>query len=133
MNAANHRRPARRGFTLVEVLITLVILGLLVASAYEVFSSGADDARYQTMRNHQQVIRKAIEQYRARNRRWPPSLEALTRKYLSRVPDDPLTGFDGNDWLVLGPSGNPSDPTSWTPAASPPPDGIYDIRSSSGL
>jgi general secretion pathway protein G len=110
----------------------LIILALLVGSAYEVYTSGVDNARFQTMRNHQVMLRKAIEQYHARTQRYPPSLEALTRKYLNRVPDDPLTASEGNDWMVIGPSGDPTDPNSWFPATTPPPEGIFDVRSSSG-
>lgn len=113
--------------------MTLVILALIVGAAYQVFNSGAEDARYQSMRNNQVLLQKAIEQYRARNRRWPPSLEALTRKYLNRVPDDPMTAFEGNDWLVMGPGRDPSDSQAWTKATSPPASGIARVRSSSGL
>lgn len=117
--------------------MVLIILALLVNAAYETYQSGVDNARFQTMRNHQKMLRKAIEQYQARTQRYPPSLEALTRKYLNRVPDDPLTPGSGNDWLVIGPNDDPTDPLSWVPAVPPPggslpPEGIYDVRSSSG-
>ncbi len=122
----------RSGFTIIEVLMVLIILGLLVSSAYEVYQSGVDTARYQTMRNHQTMLRKSIEQYHARTQRYPPSLEALTRKYLNRIPDDPLTASPENDWLVIGPNADASDSASWTIATSPPLEGIFDVRSSSG-
>jgi len=42
--------------------MVLIILALLVGAAYEVYSSGVDDARFQTMRNHQSMLRKAIDE-----------------------------------------------------------------------
>lgn len=117
--------------------MVLIILALLVNAAYETYQSGVDNARFQTMRNHQKMLRKAIEQYHARTQRFPPSLETLTRKYLNRVPDDPLTPRSGNDWLVIGPDDDPTDPLSWVPAdpsggTTLPAAGIFDVRSSSG-
>lgn len=130
----NPRPPrGRGGFTIVEVLMVLIILSLLVGSAHEVYNSGVDNARFQTMRNHRSLLRKAIEQYHASTQRYPPSLETLTRKYLSRIPDDPLTPYVGNDWLVIAPNADPSDAASWQAADSPPPAGIFDVRSSSGM
>lgn len=125
------RNASRLGFTLVEVMITLIILGMIVNVAYQSFDTGVDDARFQTSRSNQNLLRRAISQYHARTRAYPPSLETLTRKYINRVPDDPLTAYVGNDWLMLAPSGDPSDPTSWT--TQPPPLGVFDVRSASGL
>jgi general secretion pathway protein G len=113
--------------------MVLIILSMLVGVAQEVYTSGVDNARFQTMRSHQSMLRRAIEQYHARTQRYPASLNALTRKYLSRVPDDPLTPFVGNDWLVISPSDDPSQSASWTSASTPPMEGIFDVRSSSGM
>lgn len=135
-------RP-QAGFTIVEVLVVLLILGLIVNSAYQVYNSSVDNARYHTMRSQVALMRKAIEQYHATSGNWPPSLEALTQKYMNRVPDDPLTGTEGNDWMVIGPGSDRSDLSTgtWWPAkdlSSIPPThpltrGIYDVRSSTGI
>ena len=123
--APQRSRMPSAGFTLVEVMVTMIILALIVNVAYQSFDTGVDDARFQTSRANQSILRRAISQYQSRTQTFPPSLETLTRKYINRVPDDPLTSFVGNDWLMISPSGDPSNPTSWT--TNPPPAGIFDI------
>jgi len=125
----NHRRKS--GFSLLEVLIVLSILGTLVAGIYAVYDTSVHSARVNSMRAKRRAVKEAIEQYYARYDTYPPSLEALTKTYLSRIPDDPMTNFYGNDWLVHGPIST----ESWISSLSTsiPAGGVYDIRSASGL
>ena len=121
------------GFSLLEILIVCSILAIVVGGVYGIYESSIDNTRFQQMRANQKVLQLAIEQYRAKTGRLPSSLESLTRGYLNRVPDDPTTQFEGNDWLVIGPNDNPRSVNAWRPSTSPPPDGIFDIRSRSEL
>jgi general secretion pathway protein G len=125
--------PGRGGFSLLEVLIVVTILAVVVGGVYGIYETSVENARNQQMRANQKIIQLAIEQYKAKTNRFPSSLEALTRGYLNRVPDDPTTAYSGNDWLVIGPNDNPRSVTSWRPATSPPSDGIFDVRSRSEL
>lgn len=128
------RRCRRPAFTLVEILVTLTIVGALVGGVYSLYDTSVENARVQQMRANLKIIKQAIEQYHARNGSFPTSLEVLTQKYLTQVPDDPLTSYTGNDWLVIGPTGNPMNPNDWKPAAKEPlPNGIFDVKSSSGF
>lgn len=133
---SNHPPLHRRrlpGFSLLEVLIVCSILAMVVGGVYGIYESSIENTRFQQMKANQKALQLAIEQYRAKTGRFPSSLEALTRGYLNRVPDDPTTQFFGNDWLVIGPNDNPRSVNAWRPSTSPPTEGIYDIRSRTEL
>lgn len=112
--AAMRARSAVRGFTLVELLITVAILALLAGGAMSFADLAVKRTQEQELRSALRQIREAIDAYKAaadarRIRRsaddsgYPPSLAALTegvpeeghprgRKiyFLRRLPRDPL-------------------------------------------
>lgn len=126
------RRPGV-GFSLLEVLVVAAIIAVVVSGVYGIYESSVDNSKMQQMRANQKAIQMAIEQFHGRTSRYPTSLDILTRGYLSSVPDDPTTDYQGNDWMVIGPNADPRSAAAWRPATSPPGDGIFDVRSSSSL
>ena len=58
-------KSARRAFTLVEILIVVVILGILAAVVVPQFTSAADDANDATVRSQLQTLRSQVELYKA--------------------------------------------------------------------
>lgn len=74
----NHARIVRqRGFTLVEILIVVIILGILAAIVIPQFSNASDDARKSSLSGQLQTLRSQIELYRLQHRgQFPPSLVA---------------------------------------------------------
>ena len=60
-----------RGFTLIEILIVVVILGILAAVIIPQFTNAADDASISSARTQLQSMRSQIELYRAREGGYP--------------------------------------------------------------
>ena len=55
------------GFTLVELMVVVLIIGILVAVAIPIFNSASDSARVRTCQSNQRTIEGAIQQYNAAN------------------------------------------------------------------
>ncbi|MDO8914930.1 MAG: type II secretion system protein [Coriobacteriia bacterium] len=53
------------GFTLVELMVVVLIIGILVAIAIPVFNNAAASARLKTCMSNQRLIEGAIQTYRA--------------------------------------------------------------------
>jgi len=67
----NIRRAAARGFTLIEILIVVVILGILAAVIIPQFTNAADDATISSARTQLQTMRSQVELFRAQTGSYP--------------------------------------------------------------
>ena len=61
------RNPVKRGFTLIEILIVVVILGILAAIIVPQFTNAAQDAGISSARSQLQTMRSQIELFRVQN------------------------------------------------------------------
>ena len=90
----------RSAFTLIEILIVVVILGILAAIVVPQFTNAADDANDASVRSQLQTLRSQIELYRAQNPTSNPVgadttpvwNNMLDGDYLTTAPLNPLTG-----------------------------------------
>ena len=87
----------RRGFTFVEVLIVVTIIGILSTIALPSFQLAVTKAKEAALKENLFILRDVIDQYYADQERYPPTLvELVEKRYLRRVPVDPITGRDGS-------------------------------------
>lgn len=86
----------RKGFTLVELLVVVLILGALAAIAIPRISQSADQAKKNACRTNINLINSQIELYYANNDgQWPASLETITGSdeyFPDGAPVCPITG-----------------------------------------
>lgn len=104
MNKSLPQSAVQRGFTLIEVMVVIVILGVLAALVVPKVMGRPDEARVVAARQDIASIMQALKLYKLDNRRYPASsqgLQALVQKptteplpdnwksYLERLPLDP--------------------------------------------
>jgi len=70
------RRVVRneKGFTLVELLIVVIILGILAAVAIPQFGNSTDDAKLQTLNSNLSTLRAAVELYYQHHGEYPGAM-----------------------------------------------------------
>ncbi len=64
---------AKSGFTLVEILIVVVILGILAAIVIPQFTDASTEAKYSSLASNLQMLRAQIELYKIQHNDNPPS------------------------------------------------------------
>ena len=105
-----HAGAVRRGFTLLEMLVVLVIIGLLVGLVGPRLFSKVDQSKVTTAQTQVKLLRGAVESLRLDIGRYPSADEGLT--LLSRVPSEAAVasrwrGPYLDDVLPLDPWGAP--------------------------
>ena len=84
----------RAGFTLVEVLVTLVIIALLVAAVFPTLTRQIDDAEPTRLANDLSSIRTGIEVFQTNVRTSPADIEDLITVMTTSPTEDDLFGID---------------------------------------
>ena len=102
------------GFTLLELMIVVSIIGILTTLAVPSYQSSVVKAKEAALRQDLSTLRDVLDQHKADQGKYPPSLSALVSTgYLRGIPKDPFTGVA----------------TTWQEISDPVEGGVVDIFS----
>ena len=109
-------RPVRRaeaGFTLVEIMVVIVIIGILATLVVPNVVGSSDEARISKAQSDCAALATSVKLYRSNKGRLPDSLDALASDeekgkswHIENLPKDPwdsayeLRELEGKDWEV---------------------------------
>lgn len=88
------RRTVRKAFTLVEILIVVVILGILAAIVVPQFTNATQDAQSGNLKAQLSSLNRQLELYRAKNNGAVPDVDDLwetliAQNYIKDIPVNP--------------------------------------------
>ena len=98
---AGRRKGGEGGFTLVELMIVMAIIGILVSIAVPSYVRVVRTAKEATLREDLHTMRTAIDSYTVDKEKAPQGLDDLVQAgYLKAIPNDPMTSR--NDTWITG-------------------------------
>lgn len=90
-------RIAARGFTLIEIMVVVVIMGILAALVVPKLMGRTDDARIIAARQDIATVMQALKLYKLDNQRYP-----TTEQGLQSLITKPTSGPAANGWKSGG-------------------------------
>ena len=102
---------------MIELVVVMAIIALLVSIAAPRYFRSVERARENVLRQNLSLMRDAIDKFNSDNGRYPETIaELAAKRYIRKVPDDPVTGSEDTWVLVKPPEGSGLS-------------GVYDIKS----
>jgi general secretion pathway protein G len=97
------KRNNKRGFTLVEILIVVIILGILAAIVIPQFTNASTSARTSSVQSTLQSIRSQIELYKIQHNDTPPAVTGLMTSLTGPTDTTGNTSTTNNATFTWGP------------------------------
>jgi general secretion pathway protein G len=109
------RARVRKAFTLVEILIVVVILGILAAIVVPQFTSATQDAQGGNIQTQLSTLQQAMELYKAKNNAYPDIVangwvDLVNGGYLKSDAKNPV---NGSATVIAGTAGSATDGWHW--------------------
>jgi general secretion pathway protein G len=128
------RRAANeRGFTLIELIVVVTIIGILAGLAVVQVKYAQRKAREAALMDNLHSMRTAIDNFYADKQRYPNDLNELVPNYLRKIPADPMTGQVDWETVMDDPMSQTSDSGEFMSAETDPQamtqPGIVDVKS----
>ena len=87
------KKRGNAGFTLLEMIIVMIIMGILLSIALPIYNQSLVKARESVLKNDLFELRKLLTQYTLDKQKAPQALEDLVSAgYIKAIPKDPMTG-----------------------------------------
>jgi general secretion pathway protein G len=89
-----------KGFTLIELIIVMAIIGILVVIAIPNYTRAVQRAKEAVLKEDLHTMRTAIDSYTVDKEKAPQGLDDLVQAgYLKAIPVDPMTGHS-DTWIT---------------------------------
>lgn len=132
----NQRRQRRqlqgcgqRGFTLLELIIVVAIVGILATIAMPAMKDMPRRANEAVLKTNLHTLRDVIDQHYGDKGKYPTSLEQLVEAgYLRKVPIDPITKRS-DTWILVPEEVDPDSPRPESDENEDGQPGIVDVHS----
>ena len=121
------RRTSQSGFSLIELMVVVTIIGVLAGIAVVNVKNAQRKAREAALRDSLYKMRTAIDNFYADKQRNPSDLNELVPNYLKYVPKDPITMDE--DWEQVMEQPDPDAPENLDAEGNPVAPGIVDVKS----
>ncbi|HKI05367.1 MAG TPA: type II secretion system protein [Thermoanaerobaculia bacterium] len=128
-NLHRRRHDRQRGFTLLELIVVIAIIGILATIAMPALKDVPVRAREAVLKTNLRTLRDVIDQHYGDKGKYPTSLDALVEAgYLRKIPNDPITR-SADTWVPVYEETDPDNPPAETETSEDGQPGIIDVHS----